>query len=68
MPLGAPDYIVSDVLLKIIWRFESFNIIYLHQDDPASVDQPPACDQEPNSSKKVTQKRKKHMRLYTKLQ
>ena len=62
-PLGAPDHIVSDVLPKIIRCFRPFNIIHFHEGDPASVDQPPACGQEPNSGKKNHKKKKKSMRI-----
>ena len=66
-PSGAPDHIVSDVLPKLIRCFGSFNIIHLHKGGggSASVDQPPACSQEPTSINKSQKKKKKiHEALY----
>ena len=62
-PSGAPDHIVSDVLPKLIRGFGSFNIILLQKGDPASVDQPTACGQEPTSSK-TNHQRKKEKKIH----
>ena len=57
-PSGAPYHSVSDVLPKLIKCFASFNIIHFHKVDPASVDQPSACSQEPTYSKTNHQRKR----------